>query len=54
MLAEVAEEGEREWRGGRTVDGRAWRRSVDCVSHSWAVFRYGIAACAQRCALKSQ
>lgn len=22
--------------------GRAWRRSVDCVSHDWAVSRYGI------------
>ena len=31
---------EREER--RTVEGRAWRRRVDCVSHCWAVSRYGI------------
>lgn len=24
--------------------GRAWRRRVDCVSHSWAVSRCGILA----------
>jgi hypothetical protein len=26
----------------RTVEGRALRRRVDCVSHDWAVSRYGI------------
>lgn len=26
----------------RTVEGRALRRRVDCVSHCWAVSMYGI------------
>jgi hypothetical protein len=38
---------EEEYGGGGeegrcTVEGRAWRRRVDCVSHDWAVSRYGM------------
>lgn len=34
--------GKERWRGINTVVGRALRRSADCSSHDWVVFRYGI------------
>tara|TARA_R110002060_G_scaffold16824_2_gene23336 strand:+ start:68 stop:289 length:222 start_codon:yes stop_codon:yes gene_type:complete len=36
------EEGNGEMGGELTVAGRAFKRRLDCVSHCWAVSRYGI------------